>query len=71
MQIKSVLTLYCAPKVLFLTSVVILLVSRGPELSFIWRGGFTGLEGSVGCQILGGGGSSPPCILILWGGGGG
>ena len=67
---KSVLTLYCVPKVLFLTSIVIL-VSRGNGWSYIncpLFGGFTGLECNIGCQILGG--SAPPPNLNIQGGGG-
>ena len=33
----------------------------GPKLSFIWS--FTGLEGNIGCQILGGGGGGLDQLL--------
>ena len=49
---KSVLTLYCVPNVLFLTSVGV----QGLVLSCPLFGGFTGLEVS---NIEGGGGEAP------------
>ena len=60
---KSGLILYCVPNVLFLTSVVTL-VSRGNDWSCSCPliGGFTGLEGNIGCQILGG--FCPPNLNI-------
>ena len=40
----------------------------GPKLSLF--GGFTGLEGNIGCQILGGGGLCPPPPNLNIGGAG-
>ena len=71
---KSVLTLYCmctCPKsiVCFFTSVVTLMYIQGKWLVLRCPlfGGFTGLEGSIGCQILGG--LCPPPNLNVGGAG--
>ena len=62
---KSVLTLYCVPKVLY-CFYLISVQGKWLVLSCPLFGGFTGLEGNIGCQILGG---FCPTQSEYWGGG--